>query len=174
LGSPDDDAVVTVLLVCSLDDGDACLGVLFLVRRGAASYTSDSSRSTGFEAEVPIRSNSLRVGGGADAGGLTDQRVDTRRQLCQEVTGNSNVITRKRKYINYIAMLLNNIINDMRSNKSIEGIIKVVLQGLFHCSFNSAPWEMHISTHACKRHLSLYNSHNHTCYEGALSNSLRE
>jgi hypothetical protein len=123
LGSPDDDAVVTVLLVCSLDDGDACLGVLFLVRRGGASYTSDSSRSTGFEAEVPIRSNSSRVGGGADASGLTDQRVDTRRQLCQNMTGNINVITRKRKYINYIAMLLNNIIDDKRTKKWMETII---------------------------------------------------
>ena len=65
--------------MCSLDDGDACVGVLFLVRRGGASYTSGSSRPTEFEAEVPIANNSLRVGGGAQASGSAEQRIDPNR-----------------------------------------------------------------------------------------------
>ena len=117
LGCPDDDASVTVLCcMCSLDDDDACLGVvLFLVCRGGASYTSDSSRSTGFEAEVPIASSSARVGGGAQPIGFAGQGIDAHIIICQKVTGNSNGIIMKRKYIDCIDMSLKNIIDGLRT-----------------------------------------------------------
>ena len=104
MGCPDDDTSVRVLCECSLDDGEyACLGVLFLVRRGGTSYTSGSSRSTGFEAEVPIASISLRVGGGAQPSGAAEQRIDRNRKLRQKETVNRNGKSRERKYTNYIA-----------------------------------------------------------------------
>ena len=104
LECPDHDASVPVLCMCTFDDGDTWLGVLFLVRRGGALYTSGSSRLTGFEAEVPIASNSARVGGGAQPIGFSEHRIDTDRQLRQKVTVSGNGKTKKRKHFKYITM----------------------------------------------------------------------